>query len=101
MFAIGDTKIRPRVTNRFTPEEKMGIYFEVYNSAPAGKINYRILNKATGESAVDFTEEYSSVAGVTKLLPLRNFAPGDYELRVAINDGRTVERVSGFTIERR
>src|SRR5580692_11000566 len=30
MFAIGDTKVRPRVGGKFTNEERLGIYMQVY-----------------------------------------------------------------------
>ncbi len=31
MFVIGDTKVRPRITDSFKRDEKMGIYTQFYN----------------------------------------------------------------------
>ena len=38
LFAIGDSKVRPRVGSRFTPEEKMGIYLQIYNFRAVGNV---------------------------------------------------------------
>jgi GWxTD domain-containing protein len=99
MFAIGDTKVRPRVDNRFTLDEKMGIYFEIYNAASPGHIGWEVLQKSTGLMTVDFSEEYHGIASVEKLLPLRDFVPGDYLLRIHIDDGaHTLDRSADFTV---
>ena len=77
----------------------MGIYFQVYNSAPAGRISYRISNKSTGREALDFTEDFRDISSVEKLLPLRDFAPGDYQLRIGIDDGaHSIERLADFSV---
>jgi GWxTD domain-containing protein len=94
-FAIGDRKVRPRVSGRFTQEEKLGLYFQVYNAAPTGHITYRI----SGPKTLEFTEEFRNVTTVEKLLSLRDFGGGDYMLKVEIDDGtRVVERIAPFTV---
>ncbi len=58
LFAIGDTKVRPRISARFTQAEKLGIYFEVYNVAREGSIRYEISEKQSGRRVVDFTRNF-------------------------------------------
>src|SRR4051794_34143577 len=48
-FVIGPTKVRPRVDDVFKREEKMGIYFRIYNfgaegdnRAPTGEVTYEV-----------------------------------------------------------
>ena len=84
MFAIGDTKVRPRMGNKFTKDEKMGIYLQVYNfgpdektQKPSGSIEYEIDKVGSNEKVMDFSEEVSSIPNasanqvtIEKLLPL-------------------------------
>ncbi len=90
MFAIGDTKVRPRLGNRFTQEEKLGIYLQVYNfqpdektQKPLGEISYEIDKVNTNDKILDFTEDIAKLPNVSasqvtieKLLPLKNVPPG-------------------------
>ncbi len=115
MFTIGDTKVRPRVGNTFTSGEKMGVYLQVYNLAPdvltqkpAGAVEYEINLAQSGARVLDVlqdlgTIEYASASQLTiqKLLPLTTFAPGNYSLKVTINDrngNQTVQRQENFTV---
>lgn len=99
LFAIGDTKVRPRVSARFTQAEKLGIYFEVYNAAGDGSIRYEISEKQSGRRVVEFTEEFRGAERVRKLLPLRDYAPGEYALKIDVSaGGHTVERSDKFTV---
>src|SRR5580658_6953850 len=68
MFAIGDTKVRPRMGNKFTKEEKMGIYLQVYNfepdektQKPVGSIDYEIDKVGSTEKIMEFSEEVGSI----------------------------------------
>jgi len=98
LFAIGDMKVRPRVTGQFTKNEKMGIFFQIYNSTPEGRIHYQIEDKSNSQNTVEFTEPVR-LSTVQKLLPLKDFAPGDYLLKVAIEDGaKSIERQAAFSI---
>ena len=36
-FVIGDSKVRPRIDDAFKRDEKMGIYFKLYNFQPDEK----------------------------------------------------------------
>ncbi|HKD07190.1 MAG TPA: GWxTD domain-containing protein [Bryobacteraceae bacterium] len=103
-FAIGDTKVRPRIGAKFdkSEDEKLGIYFQVYNfqpdektQKPSGQISYEISKVNSTDKMVDFTEDLSKVPNasanqvtVEKLLPLKNIPPGTYTLKVKATDTR-------------
>ncbi len=101
-FVIGDARVRPRVTESFRPEERLGIYFQVYEPAaagqrkPEGSLHYAVTRRGSEAPALEFTEEMAAIPGgsaqqvtVEKLLPLSNLklAPGQYTLRVVVKDG--------------
>jgi GWxTD domain-containing protein len=99
-FVIGTSKVRPRVTESYTQAEKMGIYLALYNfqadeatKKPSGAIDYEIVNAANNEKVIEFSENVTDVPGATttsvtieKLLPLQNFAPGKYTLKLKVTD---------------
>jgi hypothetical protein len=116
MFTIGDTKVRPRLGNKFTKEEKMGIYLQLYNfepdektQKPSGSIEYEI-DKVGGsnDKLMEFSEEVGTIANasanqvtVEKLLPLSSFASGTYTLKVKATDKNrteTVQQQGNFTV---
>jgi hypothetical protein len=102
MFAIGDTKVRPRLGNSFSREEKLGIYLQVYNfqpdektNKPSGEITYEIDKVNSTDKIMDFTEDISKLPNVSsnqvtiaKLLPLKNIPPGTYTLKIKAVDKR-------------
>jgi GWxTD domain-containing protein len=102
MFAIGDTKVRPRLGNKFTRDEKLGIYLQVYNflpdektQRPSGDITFEIDKAGTSEKILDFTEDLSKQMAVSanqvtiaKLLPLKNVPPGTYTVKIKAVDKR-------------
>jgi len=115
MFAIGDTKVRPRVGDKFTKEEKMGIYLQVYNfgpdektQKPSGSIEYEIDNVGTNEKVMDFSEEVDRIPNasasqvtIEKLLPLNSLPPGSYTIKVKAidkNRNQTVQQQANFTV---
>lgn len=115
MFAIGDTKVRPRLGDRFSRDEKMGIYLQVYNFAPdektqkpTGELVYEIDKAGSNEKVLDFTEELSKVPNasasqvtVEKLLPLKNMTPGAYTIKVKAVDkkgNQTLQQQANFTV---
>ena len=78
MFSIGDTKVRPRLGNKFTQDEKLGIYLQVYNfgpdektQKPSGSIEYEISKVGSEEKIMDFSEEVAKY-------PQRFGEPGDH-----------------------
>jgi GWxTD domain-containing protein len=99
-FVIGTSKVRPRVTESFTQAEKMGIYLSLYNfqadeatKKPSGTVEYEIVNAANNEKVIEFSENVTDIPGastasvtIEKLLPLQNFAPGKYTLKLKVTD---------------
>ena len=115
MFAIGDTKVRPRVGDKFTKEEKMGIYLQVYNfgpdektQKPSGSIEYEIDKAGTNEKVMDFSEDVEKIPNasasqvtIEKLLPLNSLPPGTYTIKVKATDknrNQTVQQQANFTV---
>jgi GWxTD domain-containing protein len=99
-FVIGTSKVRPRVDDVFKREEKMGIYFKIYNFGtdgenriPEGEVSYELTKNGTNEKIFEITEEVSKIPGasanqvtVEKLFPLKDLLPGQYTLHVKITD---------------
>jgi GWxTD domain-containing protein len=99
-FVIGTSKVRPRVTESFKRDEKMGIYFKLYNfgpdektQKPSGSIEYEVLKSGSNEKIFEFTEDIATLPGasasqvtVEKLLPLSKMQPGQYTLKLKITD---------------
>lgn len=115
MFSIGDTKVRPRLGDRFGRDEKMGIYFQVYNFSPDektqkpnGEITYEIAKAGSNEKVLDFSEDLSKIPNasanqvtIEKLLPLKNMVPGAYTLKVKAVDrknNQTLQQQTNFTV---
>ena len=115
MFSIGDSKVRPRLGNKFTKNEKMGIYMQLYNfgpdektEKPSGSIDYEIDKAGTNEKVTEFSEEVTSIPNasasqviVEKLVSLGAFAPGNYVIKVKVTDknrNQTVLQQANFTV---
>ena len=115
MFAIGDTKVRPRLGDRFSRDEKMGIYLQVYNflpdektQKPNGEIAYEISKVGATEKVLEFSEDVSKIPNasanqvtIEKLLPLKNLTPGAYTLKVKATDrkgNQTLQQQTNFTV---
>jgi GWxTD domain-containing protein len=115
MFAIGDTKVRPRIGNRFEKKEKMGIYLQLYNfgpdektQKPAGTVEYEISKVGSADKIMEFSEDLGAVANssasqvtIEKLLPLGSLQAGTYTIRVKATDknrNQTVQQQQNFTV---
>jgi len=101
-FVIGDTKVRPRMTDTFTHDEKLGIYTQFYNFAPDaknkpnGSIEYDITKSGAKDPILHYTEPVTAIPGATasrvtveKLLPLKTLEPGQYTLKMTVTDNTT------------
>jgi len=102
-FVIGDTKVRPRLTDTFERKEKLGIYTQFYNFSPDektkrpnGSIQYEITKTGAEKPVLDYTEEVNAIPGaspqqvtVEKLLPLQTLEPGTYTLKMKVTDKNT------------
>jgi len=114
-FVIGTSKVRPRLGESFERDEKMGIYFQIYNfemdettKKPNGTIEYEVVNNSDNEAVITFSEDLSSIERssasqtvVEKLLPLGNLEPGEYTLRVKVLDevrGETLTQEAVFKV---
>jgi GWxTD domain-containing protein len=115
MFAIGGTKVRPRLGLKFTSNEKIGIYLQLYNFSPdpttqkpSGAIEYEIDKVGSSEKVMDFSEEIGSIANasasqvtIEKLLPLNTLAFGTYTLKVKATDrnrSQSIQQQGSFTV---
>ncbi len=99
-FVIGDSKVRPRISETFSRSEKMGIYAQFYNFTPDAKtkkpdaqIQYEIYKSGSNQKVLDFTEDVSKIPGasaqqvtIEKLLPLQTLQPGQYTLKMKVTD---------------
>ena len=111
-FVVGTTKVRPRVGESFSRDEKMGIYLQLYNfgpddksSKPNGQIEYEVVKTSNNEKVLNFTEDVNQGSAnqvtVEKLLPLKAMAPGQYTLKLKVldkNRNQTLTPTSKFTV---
>ena len=114
-FVIRSSKVRPRVGDTFKQNEKMGIYTEFYNLGmdekthkPAGSVAYEVVNNATKQTVINFSEDISgmpnassSLVTVEKMLPLNKLSPGQYTLKINLTDklkNQTIKQSAPFTI---
>jgi GWxTD domain-containing protein len=114
-FVIGSSKVRPRLSESFARDERMGIYMSLYNfepdektQKPSGTIEYEVVKRDTNEKIFEFTEELASIAGasatqvtVEKLLPLKSLVPGNYTLKMKVTDkkrNQTLTPTANFTV---
>jgi GWxTD domain-containing protein len=99
-FVIGDTKVRPRLNDTFSKDEKLGIYAQFYNftadektKKPSGSIQYQIVKNGANQAVLDYTEDVSTIkeasaqqVTVEKLLPLAALDAGQYTLKMKVTD---------------
>ena len=113
-FVIGGSKVRPRLSESFTREEKLGIYMQLYNfeqdeatHKASGSIDYEIVKSGSNQKVFEFSEDVSGLQGsatqftVEKLLPLKSFEPGSYTLRMKVVDkirNQTLTPTATFTV---
>jgi GWxTD domain-containing protein len=114
-FVIGTSKVRPRLTDSFRSDEKMGIYLQVYNftpdektQKPNGTIEYEVVRNGSNEKIFEFSEDVVNVEGasaqqvtIEKVLPLKTMHPGSYTLRVKVTDrnsNQVLNQATTFTV---
>jgi GWxTD domain-containing protein len=116
-FVIGSSKVRPRLEGDFTPQDKLGIYMQVYNLKPdeqTHKSNATFLYtvKKAGDKADPPIMQFKETSGdmkqtgdqitIERLLPLATLAPGKYTLEVSATDAlanQTISRSAEFTVK--
>jgi GWxTD domain-containing protein len=114
-FIIGDSKVRPRMGDVFKHDEKMGIYFKVYNLGadqdthkPLGTVEYELVRSGSNEKIFDVTQDFSEIPDasaaqmtIEKFLPLKSLLPGQYTLQMKIVDksrNQTLTPSAKFTV---
>jgi GWxTD domain-containing protein len=95
-FVIGPTKVRPRVGETFSNDEKLGFYVQLHHfladpatHKPNGTIEYEIVKSGTSEVVFTYREDLQGAASevtIERLLPLNRFAPGSYTFRITVVD---------------
>ena len=116
-FVIGDTKVRPRMDQSFSQEERLGVYLQVYNLSVDEKthksdvgLDYVVTRiDGTAPKEVVRKSETSADLGQTgqqitlgKLVSLAPFEPGRYKITVQINDKISKQSISSaaeFTVK--
>lgn len=114
-FVIGTSKVRPRLSESFRQDEKMGIYVQLYNfqpdektQKPNGVIEYEVVKNGDNSKVFEFTEEVDKIENssatqvtVEKVLPLKSLEPGQYTLKMKITDknrNQTLTQAANFTV---
>jgi hypothetical protein len=115
MFVLGRFKVRPKLSNTFRRDEKLGIYLKAYNftpdektKRPDGVVDYEVTKNGTNEKIFEFSEAVDKIDGastsqvtIAKLLPLQNLVPGQYTLKMRLTDNikkQTLTPSVGFTV---
>jgi GWxTD domain-containing protein len=117
-FVIGSSKVRPRLEGDFTPQDRLGIYMQVYNLKPdeqthRSSATFLYTVKKAGdkadqpaimqfkETSVDMKQTGDQIT-IERLLPLATLAPGKYVLEVSATDAlanQTISRSAEFTVK--
>jgi GWxTD domain-containing protein len=114
-FVVGDSKVRPRLSDTFRHDEKMGIYLQLYNfgpdektQKPNGTVQYEVLKNGTNEKIFDFSEDIAKLPDassqqvtIEKILPLQTLKPGQYTLKMKVTDrnrNQTLTPSATFTV---
>jgi GWxTD domain-containing protein len=114
-FVIGTNKIVPKVAPSdgkpasFNKKErdKVNLWLQVYNlgvdektKKPSATVEYQVVNTATNQSVVDFTETTAQMGNVgeqvtlAKSLPLSKLDPGVYQVTIKVNDQVSKQTIS-------
>ena len=104
-FVIGGTKVRPSVNGKFTRDQKLGIYMQVYNLGvdekthkPSLDVQYEILKD--GKFILNQPEDPTNLKKasqqftVEKTMPLGALGPGKYTVQIKVTDNIKKQTVS-------
>ncbi len=98
-FVMGDVRVVPKVGRRFQPNEKMGIYLQIYNPTldsstltPSVSVEYIVTRE--GKIVDQFTDEEGASVGfyspqrlvLLRKMGLSELSRGRYRLTVKVND---------------
>ncbi|HEY1939756.1 MAG TPA: GWxTD domain-containing protein [Candidatus Angelobacter sp.] len=112
-FVIGTNKVRPKVKPSdgkpasFTKKEKVNFWLQVYNlgvdqktNKPSATVEYQVVNTATNQHVLDFTESTAQMGNVGeqvtlgKSLQLSQLDPGVYQVTIKVNDQISKQTIS-------
>jgi hypothetical protein len=111
-FVIGDTKVRPKLSQSFTSDQPLGVYLQLYNFKVDDKTH-----KNDASIAVRLTKNGQTISNLVKsgedmhqtgnqitiqdVVALNSLAPGQYHLEIDATDQiskQTITRASDFTV---
>src|SRR6516165_3808154 len=114
-FVIGSSKVRPRLEADFTPQDKLGIYMQVYNLKPDDKTHkssasflYTVKKAGDAVPGMQFKETSADMkqtgeqVTIERFLPLSTLPPGKYTLEVdatGTHSNQTISRTADFTVK--
>jgi GWxTD domain-containing protein len=116
-FVLGDVKVRPALHQEFTAEQKMGIYFQIYNlkidptTHKSNVLAHFKITTAKGDQVILDTPETSDefkqfgdqLTIETQItLHQNDFAPGKYKLEITVDDkvgNQSLTRSQEFTVK--
>ena len=112
-FVISTNKVRPKVKPSdgkpasFTKKEKVNFWLQVYNlgvdqktNKPSATVEYQVVNTATNQHVLDFTESTAQMGNVGeqvtlgKSLQLSQLDPGVYQVTIKVNDQISKQTIS-------
>jgi GWxTD domain-containing protein len=112
-FVIGTNKVRPKVQPSdgkpasFTKKEKVSFWLQVYNlgldqktNKPSATVEYQVVNTATNQHVLDFTETTAQMGNVGeqvtlgRSLQLGQLDPGVYQVTIKVNDQISKQTIS-------
>ncbi len=112
-FVIGASKVRPRLDASFYPDDRMGIYLQVYNLGidetshkSSATVEYRIRKDDKDVAKQTETSDQLQQGGeqltLEKTMSLSTFAPGKYKIEIQVTDkvgNKTITPSAEFTIK--
>jgi GWxTD domain-containing protein len=120
-FVIGTNKVRPKVQPSdgkpasFTKKEKVNFWLQVYNlgldqktNKPSATVEYQVVNTATNQHVLDFTETTAQMGNVGeqvtlgRTLQLSQLDPGVYQVTIKVNDQiskQTISPTAKFSVQ--
>ncbi len=112
-FVLGSTKVRPKLNQEFFPDEKMGIFLQLYNLKVDDKshranasVEFRVRKDQqevwkTAETSEQLRQTGEQIT-IERLLPLNSLQPGRYKLEIQATDqltNQTILRTADFTVK--
>src|SRR2546427_1333077 len=112
-FVLGSTKVRPKLNQESFPDEKMGIFLQLYNLKVDDKshranasVEFRVRKDQqevwkTAETSEQLRQTGEQIT-IERLLPLNSLQPGRYKLEIRATDqltNQTILRTADFTVK--